>query len=220
MFLDFRKTKEVDKCEYLFYYQYLVQDRLYIYNSILITVIRIKSNDNKFDKNMKSTKDETASFVLRFTQKIFVDEKGESQVQWRGNIRHVQGGDERRFSDFDRVTDFIQTKLAELTVEAMKNQSPEAQKGILAKSFDLWKRMATDYPKKMLETIADPKGQMEQLQEQIQEQVTQVGESVGKRLGIDEWRQVSKADYKNMMQMMESIAQSVEALNQKVDKLK
>lgn len=168
---------------------------------------------------MSSNKDETASFVLRFTQKIFVDEAGESQVQWRGNIRHVQGGEEKRFSDFDKVVAFIQAKLAELTVEAMKDQSPETQQGILAKSFDLWKRMATDYPKKVLETIADPKGQIEILQEQIQEQVTQVGESVGKRLGIDEWRQVSKADYKTMMQRLDAIVDSIETLNDKVDKL-
>ena len=50
---------------------------------------------------MSPKKDETASFMLRFTQKIFNSESGEPQVQWRGNIRHVQGGEEKRFSDFD-----------------------------------------------------------------------------------------------------------------------
>lgn len=162
-------------------------------------------------------KAETASFVLRFTQKIFVDEKGESQVQWRGNIRHVQGGEEQRFSEFDKVVAFIQEKLADLTVQAMENKSPETQKGILAKSFEMWKKMAVDYPKKVLETIADPKAQVEN----IQQQVSQISDNLRlkTRLDVDEWRQASKADYKKMMGTMEQIAQSLEMLNQKVDKL-
>ena len=44
---------------------------------------------------MATKKDETASFVLRFTQKIFQNEEGEPQIQWRGNMRHVQTGDEK-----------------------------------------------------------------------------------------------------------------------------
>ena len=55
---------------------------------------------------MATKKEETASFVLRFNQKVFQTDDGESQVQWRGNIRHVQGGDEKRFSEFDEVVQF------------------------------------------------------------------------------------------------------------------
>ncbi|MFN4147866.1 MAG: hypothetical protein ACK4GN_18745, partial [Runella sp.] len=44
---------------------------------------------------MATKKEETASFVLRFTQKIYNNEQGEPQIQWRGSIRHVQGGDEK-----------------------------------------------------------------------------------------------------------------------------
>ncbi|MDB4443672.1 hypothetical protein N9157_04095, partial [Saprospiraceae bacterium] len=92
-------------------------------------------------------KDETASFMLRFTQKIFKNEEGEPQVQWRGNIRHVQGGDEKRFSEFDDVVNFIQAKLAEMTLQQMEDKSPEEQKGILSKSFNLWKKMTLNAPK-------------------------------------------------------------------------
>ena len=60
---------------------------------------------------MSVKKEETASFMLRFTQKIFHSDNGEPQIQWRGNIRHVQGGDETRFSEFDEVVTFIQSKL-------------------------------------------------------------------------------------------------------------
>ena len=38
---------------------------------------------------MAVKKDETASFMLRFTQKIFQNEDGESQVQWRGTVSYT-----------------------------------------------------------------------------------------------------------------------------------
>ena len=79
---------------------------------------------------MAVKKDETASFMLRFTQKIFQNEDGESQVQWRGNIRHVQGGDEKRFSEFDDAVTFIQGKLAEMTICLLyTSPSPRDQRG-------------------------------------------------------------------------------------------
>ena len=65
---------------------------------------------------------ETASFVIRFTQKIYQNDKGESDVQWRGNIRHVQGGDEKNFSQFNDVVTFLQEKLADLTIIAMEDK--------------------------------------------------------------------------------------------------
>ena len=111
---------------------------------------------------MAKKKEETASFVLRFTQKIYSGEDGESQVQWRGNIRHVQGGEEKRFSEFEEAYQFIQNKLADLTIQAVEGKSPEEQKGILAKSFDLWRRMAMETPKMFIETIKDHKKQVAQ----------------------------------------------------------
>ena len=104
---------------------------------------------------MTQRNNETASFVIRFTQKIFEDDQGESQIQWRGNIRHVQGGDEKRFSKFEEVTEFIQKRLADLTVQALQDKSPEEQKGILSKSFDLWKKMAAATPKMVMDTIKE-----------------------------------------------------------------
>ena len=112
-------------------------------------------------------KEETASFVLRFTQKLYKSEDGEPQIQWRGNVRHVQTGDEKRFSDVNKATAFIQGKLAELTVNAMENKSPEEQKGILSKSFDMWKKMALETPKIVATTLKDPKKGMAQIQSQI-----------------------------------------------------
>ena len=118
---------------------------------------------------MSTKKDETASFMLRFTQKIFKNNEGESQVQWRGNIRHVQGGDEKRFSEFDDAVSFIQEKLAEMTIQQMEDKSPEEQKGILSKSFDLWKKMTLNAPKMVMETIKDPKKGVEHIQKEFQD---------------------------------------------------
>ena len=164
---------------------------------------------------MTQRNNETASFVIRFTQKIFEDDQGESQIQWRGNIRHVQGGDEKRFSKFEEVTEFIQKRLADLTVQALQDKSPEEQKGILAKSFDLWKKMAAATPKMVMETLKDPKRGVSQ----IREQISQVGETIGERLELDEWRSSSKSDYKELVSMIKNLGDQVQVLSDKVDKL-
>ena len=179
---------------------------------------------------MATKKDETASFVLRFTQKIYQNEDDEPQIQWRGNVRHVQTGDEKNFSKFDEVVQFIQESLTDMTVQAVENKTPEEQKGILAKSFDLWKRMAIETPKLVMDTIKDPKKQaqliQEQIQEQIQERMHQVGdaftqklEDVREKLEVDEWMASSKSDYRNIVKMLENMSEEIKSLNEKVDKL-
>lgn len=169
---------------------------------------------------MSNKKEETASFMIRFTQKIFESEQGEAQVQWRGNIRHVQGGDETRFSEFDEVVKFIQSKLQDLTIQAMEDKSPEEQKGILAKSFDLWKRMATEAPKMVIETIKDPKKQVAQIQDQIQDQLSHVKEEIGQKLDFDSWLTSSKSDSKKIMDRLDALSKEMAQLNKKVDQLK
>ncbi len=167
-------------------------------------------------------KDETASFVLRFTQKIFENEQGEPQIQWRGNMRHVQSGTEKNFSKFDDVIQFIQTTLTDLTVQAMEHKSPEEQKGILSKSFDLWKKMAIEAPKMVMDSIKDPKKQAHQIQEQIHQvsdALNQKFDEARQKLEIDDWRGSTKTDYKNIVQMLEKMSNEISALNQKVDKL-
>ena len=168
---------------------------------------------------MSQKKDETASFMLRFTQKIFNSESGEPQVQWRGNIRHVQGGEEKRFSDFDEALGFIQSKLADLTIGAMEDKPLEEQKGILSKSFDLWKKMAFDGPKFMMETIKDPKKQVEQLQDQLQDQIEQVKGGFSQKLELNSWLAASKNDYQQIMQTLGQLSRDIADLNEKVDQL-
>ena len=54
---------------------------------------------------MTKKQEQTASFLVRFQQRIF-EENGESEVQWRGKISHVQDGEEQRFSDFNDALSF------------------------------------------------------------------------------------------------------------------
>ena len=179
---------------------------------------------------MATKKEDTASFVIRFNQKIFESEEGESQVQWRGHIRHVQGGDESRFSEFEEAMQFIQGKLAALTIQAVEDKSPEEQKGILAKSFELWRQVATDYPKKVTEIIKDPLGSVERVQDQVQEQVTQIQEQVQEQvtqmsdrirpnLDPDAWKPATKADLKRAFTSIDQLTKALENLAKKVDQL-
>ena len=168
---------------------------------------------------MAAKKDETASFMLRFTQKIFTNESGEPEIQWRGNISHIQGGEEKRFSNFEEVVGFIQSKLADLTILAMEDKPPEEQKGILSKSFDLWKKMAFEGPRMVIETIKDPKKQVAQFQDQIQGQFQQVKGELTQKLENNAWLAASKADSKQIMQLLGELSRDVAALNDKVDQL-
>lgn len=172
---------------------------------------------------MATKKEETASFVLRFNQKIFKNAEGEQEVQWRGHIQHVQGGDEKRFSEFGEISNFIQSKLADLTIQAMEDKTPEEQQGILARSFDLWKKMAFEGPKMVIDTLKDPKKQMAQFQNQFNQMGDALGqkieEKLGQKLELDEWRAASKSDYHNLTEMIGKMSESIEALNKKVEKL-
>lgn len=172
---------------------------------------------------MATKKDETASFVIRFTQKIFESEAGEHDIQWRGNIRHVQTGDEKRFSEFDKVTDFIQTKLSELTVTAMENKSPEEQKGILAKSFALWKKVAKETPKLVAETIKDPKKGIAQIQTQISQAGDYIGEAIEDAKDnlpeLPDLRGHGKEEHSAIMKKLEEMTAQMEKLSAEVKKL-
>ena len=168
---------------------------------------------------MSIKKEETASFMIRFTQKIFKNDSGDNQIQWRGNIRHVQGGEEQRFSGFEEVVGFIQSKLADLTIQAMEDKSPEDQKSILSKSYALWKKMAMEGPRMVMETIKDPKKQVTQIQDQLQDQFQQVRDDISQKLEIDSWRAASKDDFRQILGKLEELSNDVASLNKKVDQL-
>jgi hypothetical protein len=176
---------------------------------------------------MSDKKEETASFVLRLNQKIFESENGQPEIQWRGNIRHVQTGEESRFSNFEAAKDFVQNKLSDLTLKAVENKSEEDQKGIISKSFDFWKKVASATPKMVLDSIKDPKKQVTNLQDQIQEQIANLGESIshkiedriGQKIEMDDILGSSKSDTKKILTMLNQLSEKIELLNEKVETL-
>ncbi len=173
---------------------------------------------------MANKKEETASFVLRLSQKIYNSENGEAKLQWRGNIRHVQSGDEKRFASYEDATEFVQGKLSDLTMAAIEDKPEDEQKGILSQSFDFWKKMALNAPKIVMDSIKDPKKQAEQIQEQIQQQITQFNESIsqkfedrfGNKLELDNWSLASKADQNEILEAINKLSSKVEGLSKKV----
>ncbi len=167
---------------------------------------------------MAKKPEQTASFMVRFHQKIF-EEDGESKVQWRGKVSHVQGGDEQRFSDFKEAVSFIQEKLSKLTIEATKDQSPEQREGILKKSLDILKTVTQVGPKVIMDTIKDPKKQIAQIQDQIQDQISHLGDEIGEKVHIDQWRNASRSDFKKVKKSISELAGEIKKLNNKIDKL-
>lgn len=162
---------------------------------------------------MTKRNDQTASFMVRFNQKIYQDNEGLDQVQWRGKISHVQGGDQSNFSEFSEVISFIQDKLSGLTKQATEDRTPEEQEGILTKSLDMWKKLSTTGAKMAIETIKDPRRGVAQ----IQEQISQVGEELGSKIEMDNIRSASKADLQTVLKRLEEVSADLRSLHSKVD---
>ena len=167
---------------------------------------------------MANKTEQTASFMVRFNQRIF-EEDGESKVQWRGRISHVQDGDEKRFSDVKDALVFMQEKLANLTSEATKDQSSEEQDSILQKSLSMWKTMKTVAPQMIKETIKDPKKQISNIQDQLQDQISTLGEEIGEKVQIDQWRNASRSDFKKVQDSLSQLTREIKRLNSKVEAL-
>jgi len=162
---------------------------------------------------MAKRNDQTASFMVRFNQKIYQDTEGLDQVQWRGKISHVQGGDQSNFSEFSEAISFIQDKLSGLTKQATEDRTPEEQEGILTKSLDIWKKLSTTGAKMAMETIKDPRKGVAQ----IQEQISQVGGELGSKIEIDNIRSASKSDLQSVLKRLEEVSADLRSLHSKVD---
>lgn len=157
-------------------------------------------------------KTDTASFIVRFHQNIY-EENGESKVQWRGKITHVQGDDKQRFSDFNEALIFMQQKLANLTGEATKHQSKEEQESILDKSLNVWHTIKEIGPKVIKDAIKNPKKQISH----IQEQISNMGEELVEKVQIDQWRSASKSDFNDIKESISMLAEEIKSLNAKVE---
>jgi hypothetical protein len=180
--------------------------------------LALKKNRVKI-KVMTKKQDQTASFMVRFNQRIF-EENGESKLQWRGKISHIQDGDEKRFSDFNDALLFMQQKLGELTEEATKHQTTEEQESILKKSFSMWKTIRDFGPKVIRDTLKDPKKQFTHLQDELQDKISIFSEEISEKVQIDQWRNASRSDFNKIQSQIESLSSEITKLATKIDAIK
>lgn len=165
------------------------------------------------------SKDKSASFMIRFTQKIYESEEGNANVQWRGKISHVQSGDDQGFVEFDRAVDFMQEHLGNITQSTIEDKSEKEQEGILSKSFDMLRKFKDQAPTFVMDTIKDPMKQVENIQGQIKEQIKDVSDDLSQKLDVDNIRMASRSDYKEVLSMMKVMSKQIENLTDKVDQM-
>ena len=112
-----------------------------------------------------------ASFMIRFTQHIWRDKEDEAQVQWRGQINHVQGDDQLSFTDLTEALEFIQRHLTQLTLDATSDGDKDEQDEVLTKSYIIWERFADAYSQMMFEAMRQSLDQSEAFKDQMDEAV-------------------------------------------------
>jgi len=83
----------------------------------------------------------------------------------------------------------------------------------LKKSFSLWKTVAKEGPKVIMDTIKDPRKQVSNLQDQI----SHLGEDLMEKVHIDEWRNASRYDFNSIKEAISTLTDEMKSLNAKVD---
>jgi len=122
---------------------------------------------------MKGQRD-TASFVLRFTQDHWRDQKGKPRIEWRGEVRRVQDGEELRFTDLAEAMNFIQESLLKVTMNAVPKEDKQYQDKAVRQSLKLWEKFAENYTSMMVDAMQQTMKQSESFQRQMNEAVEQV----------------------------------------------
>lgn len=112
-----------------------------------------------------------ASFMIRFTQHIYRDEDDAPQVQWRGQINHVQGDGQLTFTDLSEALAFIQRHLTQLTLDATAGEDKAEQEELLSKSYVIWEQFADAYSQMMFETMRQSIDQSEAIKTQMEDAV-------------------------------------------------
>lgn len=159
---------------------------------------------------MIKTQNNIASFVLRFTQELWRDAQGEPHVQWRGHIRHVQGDEEGRFTDFAEAVAFIQRYLTQLTLEALTGGQPMNQEKVLQESFKIWEQFASSYTDMMFETMQHTVKQSEAFREQFDQAAERA---------LKTWQLSPQPPYRDFVAALNLLQTQVETLTSKVEKL-
>jgi hypothetical protein len=158
---------------------------------------------------MKAQRD-IVSFVLRFSQNFWQDAQGEPHVQWRGHIRHVQGDEEVRFTDFADAVAFIQHHMIQLTLDTLLGGSKMDQEKVSRESFRLWEQFASGYTNMMFETMERAIKQSEALRKMMNETVEQA---------LKAWQFPVQPNQSQVIEKLDELQAQVRILTDKVESL-
>jgi hypothetical protein len=151
-----------------------------------------------------------ASFVLRFTQELWRDTQGEPHVQWRGHIRHVQGDEEDRFTDFAEAVAFMQRYLTQLTMRALTGGQSMSQEKVIQESFKVWEQFVSSYTTMMFETMQHTVKQSETFREQLDQAAERA---------LKVWQVPARPDQAQLLETIKSLQEQVQSLTSKVESL-
>lgn len=151
------------------------------------------------------------SFVVRFTQDLWQDAEEEPHVRWRGHIRHVQGNDENRFTDFAEAASFMQRHLTQMTVDtlALSGKSMSQEK-MLQESFKIWEQFASSYTNMMLQAMGQGVRQSKAFKEQIDETTQRI---------MRAWQFPFQSNSDPLQETVRKLQAQVEQLSKKVETL-
>jgi hypothetical protein len=159
---------------------------------------------------MVKTQNNIASFILRFTQELWQDAQGEPRIQWKGLIRHVQGDEEDRFTDFAEAVAFIQRNLTQLTLNTVAEGQNMNQEKVLQESFKLWEQFASSYTKMMFQAVEQTVKQSQSLKEQIDQAAEQA---------LHAWQMPVQPDQKQLLETLNQLQIQVQTLTNRVEQL-
>jgi hypothetical protein len=154
--------------------------------------------------------DNIASFVLRFTQELWQDERGEPQVQWRGHIRHVQGDEEDRFTDFAEAVAFIQRYLTQLTLDAISGSSPMSQEKVLSESFKLWEKFASSYTGMMFQAMEQTISRSEAMKQYLDDAT---------KKALSAWQLPTQPNQDQFVEALGKLQNQLQVLTERVERL-
>ncbi len=150
---------------------------------------------------------DVVSFMLRFVR----EESDGQTARWRGVIKHVQSNDTADFAHFRDALEFMQAHVDDAIRSAFSSQDPDTAtpERMVEETARLWGEMAPRYADIMLQSM-----------ELMLEQGRRVGETVAEN--IAQWSQTSQdnvAQPKQMLDVIEHLAEQVAQLTAKVDAL-
>jgi hypothetical protein len=151
--------------------------------------------------------DNIVSFVLRFTQEFWHDSQGEPHIQWRGHIRHVQGNEEDRFTDFAEAVAFIQRFLTQLTMKTVSGGHSLNQEKVLRESFKFWEQFASSYTGMMVEAMEHTVKQSQSFKDQVDQAAERA---------LKAWQLPVQSNQTEVIEKLNALQLQIEALTNKV----